>query len=222
METMETPVQQGSDAWKQLRLGMVTASRFKDMMTNGRGKDTMGQTAYTYMYDLIAERLTGQPQDEINVRALQWGNDTEPQARAMYCLVRDVRVKQVAFVRHSGEADWCKQIGGSPDGLIDDDDDGPGGVEIKCPSNSRIHLRYLENGGVPSDYKMQVQGLMWVTGRTWWDFVSFDPRMPRELQLFVHREIMDRDVHEELEDRAKRFVDQMLIKLNKIRQGVLS
>lgn len=214
-----SPHEQGSIEWHNDRLGMVTASRFKEIMTNGRGKDTMGQTAYSYMYDLVAELLTGQAQDKIDNRAIQWGHDNEPQARAMYSLLRDCRVYQVGFLKSL----VFPGVGGSPDGLLDppeeDPEVGPGGVEIKCPMSSRIHLGYLEFGGVPKDYQWQVQGLMWVTGRKWWDFVSFDPRMPSDLQLFVHRELADLDKHDELERRYSRFKEQMDIKFDAIQSG---
>lgn len=219
--------EQGTEEWRRERLGKITASRFKDMMTNGRGKDTMGKTAYSYMYDLIAERLTGIPQDEISAKAIQWGNDNEPQARAMYCLRRDVRVEQVGFLVKHGFKPWYTECGGSPDGLILEYEKGPdgkpdghslGGVEIKCPLSSRIHLGYIEDGVVPSDYYWQVQGLLWVTGRDWWDFVSFDPRMPENLQLFVFREYPDPDAHADLEERVERFLEQIAIKLDKVRK----
>jgi putative phage-type endonuclease len=208
-------VEQGTVEWQKLRLGKITASRFKDMMTNGRGKDTMGQTAYSYMRDLITERLTGQPQDQIDNKALRWGNDNEPQARAMYCILQDVRVEQVGFIQHPAFPD----VGCSPDGLVNEGADlggAGGGVEIKCPMNSRIHLSYIEEGGVPKEYHWQVQGSMWVTGRPWWDFVSFDPRMPKHLQLFVHREYADDEALDDLDHRARRFLEQLEVKLKKI------
>jgi len=201
-------MRQGTKEWHEKRLGKVTASRFKDVMANGRGTGSMGQTAYSYMRDLIAERLTGEPQGQIDNRAVQWGHDHEPEARAMYCLLRDVRVTQLGFASHP----TIDGVGGSPDGLVGED----GGVEIKCPQNSRNHLAYLEAGEVPKEYDWQVQGLMWVTGRSWWDFVSFDPRMPPGLQLFVCRAEADEEKHEELERRVKRFLEQFEIRYAKL------
>lgn len=209
-------VKQGTDEWHEQRLGKVTASRFKDMMTNGRGTSSMGQTAYTYMWDLIAEKLTGKPQDNLShVKAIEWGNENEPQARAFYSLYRDVRVKQTGFLTHPSFPD----AGGSPDGLVDDDPEGAGGAEIKCPHTSRIHLQYITNGGVPNAYKWQVQGLMWITGREWWDFVSFDPRMEKAgLMLYVHREHADLDMFDELSERTLQFIEQLKIKLSKLKE----
>lgn len=202
-------VEQGSQEWHEQRLGMVTASRFKDVMTNGRGTGTMGATAYSYMYDLIAEKLTGVVQDAVDNHAVRWGNDNEPQARAMYAYQTGYSVDKVGFIKHP----TIEGVGGSPDGLIGVD----GGVEIKCPKSSRIHFTYMEKGGVPKEYFWQVQGLLWITGREWWDFVSFDPRMPDEFQLFVHRERSDEEAHIDLERRAARFLEQMEVKLKKVR-----
>jgi putative phage-type endonuclease len=211
----EQSAPQGSQEWHQQRLGMVTASRLKDMMTNGRGKDTMGATAYSYMWDLIAERITGSPAESFTNDAMDWGNQNEPHARALYCLHRQVSVTKTGFVLHPE----IQGVGGSPDGLVTGDKEGDGGVEIKCPFKSRIHLQYVESGGVPSEYQMQVQGLMWITGRSWWDFVSFDPRMPEHLQLYVYRERADKDLHADIEHRAKRFVEQINLKTKRL-QGV--
>jgi putative phage-type endonuclease len=207
--------EQGSPDWYAARLGKVTASRFADVMTNGRGTGSMGQTAYSYMYDIIAEILTGQVQDKVDVKAMQWGHQTEPHARAMYCFHRNARVIKTGFLVHHDPAfSYC---GGSPDGLVEGDEEGPGGVEIKCPLSSRIHLGYLEEGQVPGAYQWQVDGLLWVTGRKWWDFVSFDPRMPEGLQMFCVRQYRNEDACSDLEDRAKRFWEQLQIKLGKIK-----
>lgn len=205
--------EQGSAEWHEARLGKITASRFCDMMTNGRGASTMGQTAYSYMYDIIAEILTGQAQDRIDNMAVRWGHENEPHARAMYCFHRNARVVKQGFLVHPD----YPHVGGSPDGLVEGDAEGPGGVEIKCPMSSRIHLGYLEEGVVPTAYEWQVDGLMWVTGRKWWDFVSFDPRMPEGLQLFCVRQYRDDERIDSLSDRSKRFWEQLQIKLGKIK-----
>lgn len=206
------PPKQGSPEWHQQRLGKATASRFSDMMTNGRGKDAgMGQTAWSYMDDLLVERLTGQPQDIGKFKETEWGNKHEAAARAIYSLQHSERVKQTGFLDHP----TIPMVGGSPDGLIGDD----GGVEIKCPYNPRYHLDRLLHGGMDPRYQWQVQGLMWITGRKWWDFVSFDPRFPEDKQLFVCRVEADPDALDDLERRVLRFMEQLEIKFRKIMEG---
>lgn len=210
-------MEQGSEEWRLARLAKITASRFSDVMTNGRARGTMGKTAFSYMRDLIAEELTGKPQDEIKAKAIDWGNENEPHARAMYCFLCSVRVVKIGFVQHP----QLTRVGGSPDGLVDGDLEGPGGVEIKCPMNTRVHLEYLELDSCPDDYKWQVQGLMWVTGRKWWDFVSYDPRLEvAGLSLHRVRCRVDHDMHRELDTRIPRFIEQLEVKLKAIRSKI--
>lgn len=74
-------------------------------------------------------------------------------------------------------------IGCSPDGLIDEN----GGLEIKSPKSPRVHIERFLDKLIPDEYIPQVQGCMWVTGREWWDFASFDPRMPPSHQILIIR-----------------------------------
>jgi predicted phage-related endonuclease len=106
--------------------------------------------------------------------ATRWGTEVEPFAREAYELATGHFVEQVAFVDHP----LHPFVGVSPDGLIGDD----GGLEMKAPKNSQIHLQRFDTG-MPDEFIPQVQGCMWVTGRKWWDFVSYDPRMPEKLRM---------------------------------------
>ena len=195
-------VKQGSDEWHRLRLGKFTASRFSDMMANGRAKGTLGKAAITYMWDKIAERATNRPQDQIKAKALEWGHSNEDEARRMYCAYRECVVDETDFYLHPDYPDW---IGGSPDALVGSD----GGLELKCPERTRIHLQYLKDWeNVPNEYKWQVQGLLWITKRDWWDFASFDPRpLKSRYQLCCYRIYPDKDMHDELDARAKRIIE---------------
>ena len=207
-------LEQNTDEWLKLRLGIPTASVFVKMMASGRGEGTLGQGAITLMYDLITERITGRQANEMEFlpKAIQWGNDHEDEARAAYQFAVGTRLKQVGFVIKCIEDGIF--VGASPDAMASGEDEG--GVEIKCPFNSTNHLKWMEAGGVPDAHFPQVQGLMWVTGRKWWDFVSYDPRMPQGLKLYAYREEADEDYHRELELRAIRFSEQMLIKCAKL------
>jgi hypothetical protein len=106
-----------------------------------------------------------------------WGTEQEAAARAAYEQRTGIEVEETGFVAHDTLYAGC-----SPDGLVDWD----GLIEIKCPYNSAVHIETLL-GGMPADHMAQVQGQMWITGRQWCDFVSFDPRMPEPLQLHVQR-----------------------------------
>lgn len=171
------PGSQASIEWLMDRCGKVTASRFKDVIdTLKNGKP--GAARERYLWEVVIERLTGKPTEHYTSTAMQWGTEQEVFARIDYEAKTGAFVTETGFIPHPS-IDLC---GGSPDGLIGDD----GGIEIKCPFNSAVHLGTILNG-MPEDHMAQVQGLMWITGREWFDFVSFDPRMPAELQMYVQR-----------------------------------
>tara|TARA_R110000823_G_scaffold1827_4_gene7376 strand:- start:345 stop:944 length:600 start_codon:yes stop_codon:yes gene_type:complete len=170
-------MEQGSPEWLALRAGKVTASRVSDVMAK-----TTTAAYQNYMADLIAERLTGQKAESFTNAAMQWGVDKEPQARVEYEIKTGSLVEQVAFVEHP----TIQMFGCSPDGYVGDD----GLIEIKCP-NTSTHIDYIRQDKAPTKYVNQMQCQMAVTGRKWCDFVSFDPRLPEKLQLFIVR--LDRD-----------------------------
>lgn len=173
-------IEQGSDAWLALRCGRVTASRMADLMA--RTKTGWGAGRANYMAEIIAERLTGSPADRFTNAAMQWGTEKEPDARAAYEFMVGADVEPVGFVEHPS----IEMAGASPDGLVGSD----GLVEIKCP-NTATHIETLLGVTVPAKYVHQMQWQMECTGRAWCDFVSYDPRMPPAMQLFVKR--VDRD-----------------------------
>lgn len=170
-------VQQGTAEWKAARAGMITASRICDVIAKVKSGEAAARR--DYKAQLVVERLTGMPTDDgYTNAAMQWGNDQEPFARAAYELKNDVMVDQVGFVVHP----IIPTAGASPDGLVGAD----GLVEIKCPKTA-THLQYILDGRVPTQYVPQMQWQMECTGRDWCDFVSYDPRVPEHLQLFVVR-----------------------------------
>lgn len=163
----------------------------------------------SYMAELIAERLTGVPAEHYTNAAMQWGTDTEPLARAAYAFHHDVDVEEVGFIRHP----TILQSGASPDGLVGKD----GLVEIKCPGNIATHIETLRGGSLPDKYRVQIQYQLAVTGRLWCDYVSFDPRMPPKMQLFVKRVLRDPDRIERLEKDVIVFLaelDEVIADLN--------
>lgn len=168
---------QGSDEWRAARLGKVTASNIAAVMAEGRsGKPSA--TRANYIAQLVSERLTGIPYETFTSAAMQHGTETEDQARAVYTMNTGAMVQQVGFIQHPRIAG----AGASPDGLIGDF----GGLEIKCP-NTATHIATLRGASVDGGYMKQVQFNMACTGREWWDFVSFDPRLPDEMQMHVRR-----------------------------------
>lgn len=196
---------QGSDEWKALRLGKVTASRVSDVIA--KTKSGYSASRANYMAQLIAERLANTVADAYTNAAMQHGTETEPEARAAYEFYQGVTVTEVAFVPHPK----IDQAGCSPDGLVDDD----GLVEIKCP-NTATHLETLLGQAVPAKYDNQMQFQMACTGRKFCDFVSYDPRMPENMRLFIKRVNRDDARIKELESEIAAFLLEMAVKLSEL------
>lgn len=202
-----TKIEQGSDAWKALRAGKVTASRVADVLSKIKSGESAGRK--NYRMDLVAERLTGKPADSFTNSAMQWGTEQEPFARIAYETHKGLFVEQVPFVDHP-TIEW---FGCSPDGLVAED----GLLEIKCP-NTTTHLEYLQDGKPPSKYIPQMMAQMACTGRKWCDFVSFDPRLPEDLQLFVVRLNWDDAYIQEMEAEVKQFLNEVDATLSQLKR----
>lgn len=196
---------QGSPEWKAMRCGKVTASRVADIIA--KTKTGYSASRANYLAQLIAERLTGIPAETYASAAMQHGIDTEPEARAAYEFYQGITVEQIAFVHHPK----IDQAGASPDGLVGDD----GLVEIKCP-NTATHLDTLLSKAVPAKYFDQMQFQMACTGRKWCDFVSYDPRMPEHMRLFVRRVVRDDTRINYLETEIAGFLVEMTEKLSEL------
>lgn len=191
--------EQRSAEWIALRVGKVTASRVCDVLSElKKGGETAARR--NYRTQVICERLTGLATDHYVTPEMQWGTETEPFARAAYEMERDREVDTVGFALHPS----IEQFGASPDGLVGSD----GLVEFKCPTTT-THIGYLLAKTVPEDYQPQMLAEMACTGRSWCDFVSFDPRLPKHLQLFVRRFERDDARILEMEQKVRFFLDEV-------------
>lgn len=193
---------QGSEEWHLARAGLATASEFSSVLAKGQGK-----TRLAYLRRVVAERLTGKPVETYRNGHMDRGNEQEPLARAAYEALTGDLVEQVGFVRHDSLMAGC-----SPDCLIGTD----GAVEIKCVLPT-VQLETLLCGQYPPEHKAQIQGVMWITGRVWVDFVSFSPDMPEHLRTYVFRAQRDDPYITQLAAEVKVFldeVDQLITKLN--------
>jgi len=195
-------IEQGTDEWLALRLGVVTASKFKDVLAGGKGL-----TRLSYMRQLAAETLTGAPIESFKSSAMEWGNETEPQAKAMYELLTASEVEEIAFIKHDSI-----NVGVSPDGLVGDN----GLIEIKCP-NSTTQIETFLKGKMPTGHIPQVQGQLWISEREWCDFVSFDPRINGKSSFFKIRIERDDKYIQELETKVKFFNEELNEMINKLR-----
>lgn len=189
---------QGSEGWFRDRIGHCTASRFGDVLA--RGKNGASSTSRrNYRTQLVLERLTSSSMETFKNAATQWGNDIEPAARREIEVVTGHTIMQTGFVKST--IPW---VGCSPDGLIGND----ALVQIKCPFVSAVHLETMERG-FPSEHVAQVQGELWVTGRKWCLFSSFDPRMPQRLRLYTHKVERDETYISKLETEIHIFLREV-------------
>lgn len=214
-EAMPAEIIQGTPEWHAARCGKITASCFGKLAGNARSGGGWSQTAITYMTQVVAELITGLPQDEINSKYLDHGNQHEPTARQLYQWHLSARqqLQQVGFVEHPE----FPGAGGSPDCLVGDD----GVLEIKCPYHVHNHLANIESDGTQNrDYIWQMQGNLWITNRQWCDFVSFHPFVPKSLQFHVVRYERDEDIIEEIEERIPRALEQVALRVKNIEQRV--
>lgn len=197
-------IEQGTNEWKQLRIGVITASKFKDVLAKGSGK-----TRDSYMLELAGEILTGEPSESFANSYMEWGAKTEPQAKAMYKLRTGNTLEDVAFIKHQTGFDG---VGVSPDSLVNND----GLLEIKCPKTTTQIKTFLD-GKMPIAHKPQVQGQLWVSKRKWCDFVSFDPRINGEASWFCVRIERDEEYIKNLEEEVFKFKQELDLLVKKLK-----
>ncbi len=214
-------IDQRSDEWFAARAGRITASRMNDVMVERergefksgprKGQQKPQPKALTdYAHQLAAERLTMRPRKQVKAAALAWGQTVEPAAVAAYQAETGVIVTPAEFTLHP-HYDF---IGASPDFLVGDD----GGGEIKSPESSEVHLQTLLTG-LPPEHIEQIQGGLWVTGRQWWDFVSFHPDFPESHRIYIQRIPRDDEFIERLESACLQLEADVQAILNQLNRS---
>lgn len=191
-------VLQRTPEWFALRLGKVTASRIGDLMA--KTKSSYSASRANYMTELAIQRLTGAVEQGFTSPAMEWGTEQESNARNAYSFFTGNEVNEIAFIDHP----TIEQAGASPDGLIGKD----GLVEIKCPK-SATHLDTLLTSKINNKYLLQMQWQMACSGRKWCDFVSFDPRFPEDLKIFIKRVNRDEELIAEITAEVKKFLGEL-------------
>ena len=201
-------MEQRSDDWFAARRGKVTASRINDVMSTLKSGGEAASRK-NYRAQLVVERLTDQTGESYINGAMQWGIDNEDAARECYQFTRGVYVEEVGFIDHP----TIPMCGASPDGLV-----GDGGLlEIKCPDTA-THIDWLLAGVVPAEHITQMQWQMDCANRGWCDFVSYDPRMPVELQLFIVRLMRDNDRIEAISKAVVTFLGEVEATVSLLRE----
>ena len=198
-------MEQKSPEWFAARLGKATGSRIAEIVAKTKSGDSASRG--NYMAQLVIERLTNKQEESYSNEYMDWGNLQEPFARAAYEAATNVLVDEVGMITHPR----IEMSGASPDGLVGDD----GLVEIKCPKTA-THIETLLSKTVPGKYNIQMQWQMACTDRSWCDFVSFDPRMPDGLQMFLKRVHRDDALIKTLENEVIKFLKEVDAKLEQL------
>ena len=189
MQILDIPQQ--TEAWYKAKAGVPSASSFNKIITSKGEKSTQTKK---YMYRLAGEKITGMTEETYQSAAMQRGCELEDEARTFYEMTYGKEVKQVGFCIEEG-------LGGcSPDGLVDED----GQIEIKCPSMA-VHVGYLLDAKLPTEYFQQVQGQLLITGRKYCDFISYFPA----IKPFIIRVKRDEVFLKRLEVELKVFCKQL-------------
>jgi len=198
-------MEQRTGEWFRARAGKVTASRVADIIA--KTKSGYSSSRDNYMAELICQRLTGSVGESFQNAAMVWGTNTEPLARAAYISAKGTGVEEIGFVPHP----TIENAGASPDGLVGED----GLVEIKCPLTN-THMNMILEQEIPTKYHVQMQWQMACTGRQWCDFISFDPRMPEHMQLYIDRVERDQKMIDNLEAEVAKFLSEIENKIERL------
>lgn len=206
-------IEQGSAEWFAAKCGKFSASRAADLMAKGRdGKPS--RTRANLLAAIACERVTGVFTDSYHNGVMDRGNEVEASAVNAYILKTGALVERVGFMEHPS----IPNVGCSPDGLVGDD----GGLEIKSPSSAARHMEALFDGAHAVEHRLQVQFSLWVTGRRWWDVVSYDPKYPAGAQLAIVRLLPDLEMFAAFAGAiaaAEREVAEIIRRLNSIMES---
>jgi putative phage-type endonuclease len=198
-------MEQRTEEWFAARLGKVTASRVADVLAKIKSGESASRK--NYKMELVVQRLTNRVGESFTNAAMEWGTEQEPFARMAYEAHTGTFVKEEGFVDHP----TIEGFGCSPDGIV-----GEGLIEIKAP-NTANHIETVLENKAPSKYIPQMQCQMACTGAKWCDFVSFDPRVPEDLQLLVVRVERDQEYIDSMEVEVKQFLSEVLDLFNQLK-----
>jgi len=185
-------VEQRTKEWFQMRLGVITGSRCKNIFRSNN---------LSFIDELIAERLSGEIVESPTTAAMRHGIMMEPVALDEYRMRTGHDAREIGFCIH----DNLDYLAISPDALVYQNGTPIGGVEIKCPS-TKNHIQYIRMNKVPAEYLSQVlHYFIVIDSLEWVDFVSFDPRIQKKLFIFrLNRN--DTDVHNDIEMRKMEYI----------------
>lgn len=205
--TIYDQLEQGTDEWLEARRGIVTASTVGQLITDKTVKPANNDRARGLHATLIAERITGHVEPVIPNRAMTRGTLLEDEARRLYSETTEQPVDEIGFARLETPT---YILGASPDLLVGD----AGGGEIKCPL-PKTHIQTVLSGSIPAYNRAQVQANLHVTGRDWWDFISYLPGEP----LFIIRDYPDSRWQAAIQEAAEQFEEAAAIATGKYQRN---
>jgi len=190
-----TDVIQGSEEWHALRCGILTASEMKLILTPTL-KVASNDNERSHLYELLAQRITGYVEPRYISDDMLRGKDDEIDARILYGKNYS-EVTECGFITNDNLG---FVIGYSPDGLVGDD-----GM-IECKSRcQKYQIETIITDEVPSEYMLQLQTGLFVTGRKWIDFVSYCGGLP----LYVRRVYPDAVIIQAITEAARSFEERL-------------
>jgi hypothetical protein len=181
-------IEQGTDAWRQTRCGLPTASAFSMILAKGQGK-----TRRSYLNRLAAEIITGEPLESFSNQSMARGNAMEGEARDYFSFLMDIEPRQIGFIRNGRK-------GCSPDSLIGND----ALLEIKTQRGDLL-IETLMKDEFPPEHKAQVQGQLWIADREFCHLIVYWPGMPP----FIKRAHRDEAYIAELSAAVDQFNDEL-------------
>jgi len=187
-------IEQGSEEWFDLRLGVTTSSHFSSIMAHTNGSNAnakFGDPAKKYAMRVALEGVTKRRIETFSNSWMERGVELEDIARKKY------EIKTKAIVDNGGF--FCdKKYGTSPDGLLLGDV--RAGIEIKSVAFN-THFDCIQKQNFDTKYKWQIQGQIWLADLAYVDFVSFCPDFPPNSELFIHQVMPDKVAIDQIKAR---------------------
>ena len=202
-------VPQGSEAWRTLRLGVLTGSRAYGVTTKSRTAGAPSETRKNLLTELVLETLPGKTQakDVSDRPAVQDGLEREPLARRRCEAVEGWVIQESGFLRVVGSPVGC-----SLDGYLGDFSEL---ISIKC-RQPKAHYAHLRTGEIPKDARVQMAHELWVTGAEGHHYVSFNPDFPERLQYhrvaFTRANVIDGGV-DAYAEMAEAFLEELKLEV---------
>jgi len=193
---------QGTPEWLAFRCGSVGASSISKIVTS-TGKASTQRKGY--LYQMAAETITKEKTETYSNKNMEDGLAREQETLDAFSFVTGIQIRPVSLIKSGdGLAYHC-----SPDSIRVDKEEG---VEVKSVLPA-TQVKYLDKGILPTEYRLQCQGSLMVTGWNIWHFFSYHPSLP-PLHVIVKR---DEKLITVIKEEIQKFIndlDELVARLN--------